>query len=213
MNDQELITAVKESISSARMPVPVDRILSRSRVIRARRRMTSAAAGAAMAAVAALAVAALLPSARQPGQPPGPQPSHPQLAAWTVARQADGDIAVTIREWRDPAGLQAALRADGLRAVVAPPVNPACRPYTASPAVMKAIVHVHMPLVPVGDLKKGAVLLVIDPSAIPRGAGLSFFAPGKPSVTPSSPVIRALPSRAQGALVNLVHASPRCTGS
>jgi len=37
------------------------------------------------------------------------------LAAWTVLRRADGDIPVTIREWRDPAGLQRTLRADGCR--------------------------------------------------------------------------------------------------
>jgi hypothetical protein len=42
------------------------------------------------------------------------------LAAWTVTKQADGDVRVTIRELLnpDPAGLQAALRADGVPAAV-----------------------------------------------------------------------------------------------
>ena len=54
-----------------------------------------------------------------------------QLAAWTVARQADGSIKVTIRELRDPAGLQQRLRADGVPASVtfSGQQNPACRGY------------------------------------------------------------------------------------
>lgn len=39
-------------------------------------------------------------------------------AAWTVAKQADGNIHVTIRQLRDPAGLQRTLRADGVPAIV-----------------------------------------------------------------------------------------------
>jgi hypothetical protein len=42
-------------------------------------------------------VAALLPSSHQPA-------AH--LAAWTVAKQTNGDVYVTIRELHDPAGLQ-----------------------------------------------------------------------------------------------------------
>ena len=52
------------------------------------------------------------------------------LAAWTVAKQANGDITVTVRQLRDPSGLQSTLRADGVPASVtsiASP-DPSCRP-------------------------------------------------------------------------------------
>ncbi len=47
--------------------------------------------------------------------------------------RADGTIAVTIRELRDPAGLQSRLRADGVPASVSffGQQNPSCRPYPA----------------------------------------------------------------------------------
>ena len=51
-----------------------------------------------------------------------PSPSCQALnaspAPWTVAKQTDGTIAVTIRELSDPAGLQRTLRADGIPASV-----------------------------------------------------------------------------------------------
>jgi hypothetical protein len=70
------------------------------------------------------------------------------VAAWTVARQTNGSIQVTIRELRDPAGLQATLRdpaslqatlrADGVPASVtfSGQPNPACRgyPFNSAPA-------------------------------------------------------------------------------
>jgi hypothetical protein len=88
-------------------------------------RLAAGTAGAAaVAAGLALAVAALIPDS-------GSSTGTPQLTAWTVARHADGDISVTIRQLRNPAGLQARLRADGVPASVAfaSQQNPACRPY------------------------------------------------------------------------------------
>jgi hypothetical protein len=63
----------------------------------------------ALVVVAVIAVTALLSASHQPSA---------QLAAWTVAKQSDGTILVTIRELFDPAGLQRKLRADGVRASV-----------------------------------------------------------------------------------------------
>jgi hypothetical protein len=62
VNDQELITVVKESVAAAQMPVPVDQIVRRSRAIRARRRVTGAAGLLTVAAGMALAVTTLVPS-------------------------------------------------------------------------------------------------------------------------------------------------------
>jgi hypothetical protein len=45
-------------------------------------------------------------------------PTCAQLAAWTVAKQANGDIKVTVRQLSNPSGLQSTLRADGVPANV-----------------------------------------------------------------------------------------------
>ena len=68
-------------------------------------------------------VAALVPGS-------GGSTGTAQLTAWTVTRQADGNITITIRQLKDPAGLQATLRADGVPASVtfARQQNPALRP-------------------------------------------------------------------------------------
>jgi hypothetical protein len=87
--------------------------------------LAAVAAGAAGVAVGlALVVAALVPGS---GSPAGTA----RLTAWAVTRQADGDISVTIRQLKDPAGLQATLRADGVPASVtfAGQQDRACRPY------------------------------------------------------------------------------------
>src|SRR5437899_6707509 len=125
MNDDGLLTTVKVNFASVHMDIPEEQITGRGRALRARRRrLPGLAAGAlAVAGAAALAVTALLPTAGHPGLRP---------AAWTVAKRANGSIRVTIREMRDPAGLQRKLRADGVPAAVtffSGPV-PRCRPFS-----------------------------------------------------------------------------------
>ena len=62
------------------------------------------------------------PAGPEASSAPSSAPSA-RLAAWTVTRQADGDITVTVNELRDPAGLQRTLRADGVPASVTLPAN------------------------------------------------------------------------------------------
>jgi hypothetical protein len=57
MNDHDLITTVRESFTDVQSATPVERIVSRSKAIRARRRMPGAAAVVAVAAAAGTAVA------------------------------------------------------------------------------------------------------------------------------------------------------------
>jgi hypothetical protein len=98
---------------------------ARPRTLSRPARLAAGTAGAAaVAAGLALAVAVLVPGS-------GSSTGTAQLTAWTVTRHADGDISITIRQLRDPAGLQARLRADGVPASVtfASQQNPACRPY------------------------------------------------------------------------------------
>ena len=133
MNDDDLITLVRESFTGLHATTPVDQILRRGHAVRTRRRIPVLTGVLAVAAGAVLAVTTLLPGGHQPSPRPSPLPAA-QLAAWTVTRQADGTIRVTIRELQDPAGLQSRLRADGVPASVTltGQENPACRPYPAS---------------------------------------------------------------------------------
>ena len=189
MNDHELITVLREQRGTVPMTVPVEQIIRRGRAVRARRRVPRAAAALGAAAAAALAVAVALP-ADTPGA---------QLAAWTVTRQANGSIQVTIRELRDPAGLQRTLRADGVPAAVsfAGQQNPACQGYalTGSPSQRRQQLG-SVVTVPA----KGRDAMVIHPAALPSGAGLAINA-----------LFRH--GGLDGFSVSLVQASPPCTGS
>jgi hypothetical protein len=160
MNDDELITLVREQRTMVPMTTPVDEIISRGRAVRARRRVPRLAGALAAAAGAAAAVALLVP---------GTRPAATQLTAWTVTRQADGNVDVTIRQLSDPAGLAAALHGAGVPAYVAfaGPVPARCAQYPVSQSQQQAIYQFQP-----GD---GSVALVIDPSAIPGGAGLFFL--------------------------------------
>jgi hypothetical protein len=195
MNDEELITLVRQQRADVQMTTPVAEIIGRGRSVRARRRMAGLTGALAVAAGAAVAVAAVIPSGHQASRPP-----TARLAAWTVTRQAGGDIEVTVNQLRDPDGLQATLRADRVPAAVsfAPSGLPsACRPYTQSPALLGTIVQMH---------PGQRAVLVIDPSAIPGGVGLAI------KVFPVS--VDGQPDPAGlGAGTSLVHASEQCTGS
>ena len=208
MNDDDLITAVRESFTDVHSATPAGQIVKRGRAVRARRRVPGVAAAVGAAAAVAVAVSLALP-ASHPASSPGVQ-----LAAWTVTRQADGNIKVTFREATDAAGLQRTLRADGVPVSVTftGRQNPACQPYSL-PADQSFWPYGPKPG-PVSALGLGSGFtkpnlknayttppdelpaLVIDPSALPSGAGLEIFTPGN-----------------QGLQVMLVHASPQCTGS
>jgi hypothetical protein len=197
MNDQELITAVKQSVSGVHMGVPAEQIVSRSRAIRSRRRIPAVIGALAVAAGAALAAAGTLAPSGQANHQPAAQ-----LAAWTVTRQGNGDIKVTIRELRDPAGLQRTLRADGVPASVtfAGQQDPACQGYPAggSQSQRRQLLG-SVATGPAG----GPYVLIIHPSAIPSGAGVEIW----------SGFGTNIPASAQGLSVELVQASPQCTGS
>jgi len=199
MNDDELITAVKESVTGVHMDIPAGQIVSRSRAIRARRRIPALAGALAVAAGTALAVTALLPSGPQPGKSAGAQ-----LAAWTVVKQPNGDSRVTIHELRDPARLQRTLRTDGVPASVTyiGQSNPACQPYGLSGSQGRHLLGSMVTTLPGhGNLR----VLVIHPSAFPAGAGLAIAA-GHPDQSP----------RGGGIELTIgppVKASPQCTGS
>lgn len=191
MNDEELITVVREQRPKVHSATPVEQIISRGRAVRTRRRLPGVAGALAMVAGAAVAVTALVPASNSASHRPGAQ-----LAAWTVVKQTDGNVYVTIREFRDPAGLQARLRADGVPASVtfSGQQNPACQPYVTQeprPGLLRKVVSVRF---------GKSTLTIIHPSALPSGAGFQFAS-----------------VRRQGTVadisLDLVQASLACTGS
>jgi hypothetical protein len=223
MNDNELITTVRESVSDVHSATPVAQIISRGRQVRARRRIPGVAAALVVTAGTALAASTLVPSGH-PGSAgsghPGSHPASARLAAWTVAKQANGDIDVTISQLRNPAGLQSTLRADGLPANVTfsgPGLSASCQPYPTSQATLSAVFQV--------NTSDGRTLLVINPSALPSGTGVGIFdEPGAggpiPSPSPGAPtqssglIEIALPQAGtNGPLAaGLVDVSRQCTG-
>jgi len=222
MNDNELSTAVRESVAEIHSATPVARIISRGRSVRARRRIPRVAGTLIVAAGAGLALPMLLPSGH-----PDSHPARIQLDAWTVAKQANGDIDVTIKQLKNPAGLQSTLRADGL------PVNvtfsdsasddfkvvqsASCRDYDLGLDVLNAVFH--------NTYAASGSALVINPSALPSGVGVNLFvAPHAEYWTSRTPAAAAKPlapgtipphsQREQALMIeyNLVHTSQQCTG-
>lgn len=133
---------------------------------------------------------ALIPASHPASTSPGAQ-----LAAWTVVKQADGNIHVTIRELNDPSGLQARLRADGVPASVTfnGHKNRSCRDDPGGANIRQVF-----------GLTKGVTVgpprdyvMVIHPSDLPARTGVQI------STFRSVALIE----------IALVHASPHCTGS
>jgi hypothetical protein len=124
MNDDKLTTLMKESFAGVHMTMPPDQVVRRGRAVRTRRRRLRGLTGAVTLAGSAVAAVALLV--------PGGHPVTAQLAAWTVTRNPDGGIKVTVNQMKDPGGLQATLRADGIPArVTFDPVNAMTQPLPA----------------------------------------------------------------------------------
>jgi hypothetical protein len=229
MSDADVLSAVRESLSGIPLASPpgVEAIMARGRARRHRRLIPGVTGTLALAAGAALAVTALAPASHLVSRQHSRQPAV-QLAAWTVTKLANGNISVTIRELKDPAGLQSTLRADGVPASVtfASQQNPACRPYPGGtpqslPQPGTLLLERVFPK-PYQDLSRQplprnartvpphgrppalpgpsstSTVMVIDPSALPGNAGVQLGA-----------------SYDDGAVLlpELVYASSQCTGS
>ncbi|HEY1915101.1 MAG TPA: hypothetical protein VGH27_05940 [Streptosporangiaceae bacterium] len=203
---------LRQALSARAAEVPqaaVDRLQRRDYHPRTRSRVTLAAAGLAITAAAAgaAAVITLLPASHQPARP-----ATAQLTAWTVTRQPGGSISITIRELRDPGGLQRTLRGDGIPAAVTflNQQNPACQPYPYRPGQSRGPDRWTTILQIRPDGRKTQVIvlrpagpgkgLIIVPSTLPVGAGVQIGAgPARDGFLPF--------------WGDLVQASPRCTGS
>ena len=230
MTDTGVLSAARDSLSAMPVASPpdVETIMARGRARRRRRYLVPGMTGMlAVAAGAAVAVTTLAPVGHQATARASRQPAT-RLAAWTVTRLAGGDISVTIRELKDPAGLQGTLRADGVPASVtfASQLNPACRPYPGGTIPWPA--QPPTPLLRQVFPKPYGIL----PPSPHQSRGWSQ-APGSGSPPPASPpagqtviVIApaALPGHAGVQIaatdgagwigpVQVVYTSPQCTGS
>jgi hypothetical protein len=222
MNDHELMTVVRETFADVHSGTAVERIVSRGRALRARRRASGMAAAVGVGATGALVVGVALP-ASHPGaghlaasHPTASRPvGGPQirLAAWTVTRQADGTIKITFRQATDAAGLQRTLRADGIPASVtfSGQQNPACRLYTFSGSKptppgqpfrgpLSGLLNWSSLIQHPKSAYTRPYALVINPLKLPSGAGLEISTSGTPGAADNFQLN-----------VNVVRASPQCT--
>lgn len=175
----------------------------------ARRRRMVMAAGFSLAVVTGIfAAQALQSSSPRPGSSAGPK-----LAAWTVTRRPDGLVNIYLRQLRDPAGLRALLRKDGVpariefvrhpfEATTSPDVIP--RSCAAPPLSDKANLHLQDKIFPLpgGSNVPAALALVIRPSALPAGIGM-FWQVG---------IAKGRKAPLFAWNLDLVLATPRCTG-
>jgi hypothetical protein len=181
MNDSDTVDVVREALTTAKdclvgvpATTPLDAIVRNGRARRRRHRLTGLTGAVALTAGTALAVTALA-SSGHPASQSGHSASHPliaRLAAWTVAKQANGDIKITIRELSDPSGLQSTLRADGVPANVSSSTqfDPSCQRYPMTQALFTSIYQAQK------GVSSGNTVLVIQPSALPSGAGVQIGA-------------------------------------
>jgi hypothetical protein len=228
---RDSLTTAKDSLAGVHMNTPPDAIERNGRARRRWHRLTGLTGAMAVMAGTALAVTALAPSGHTASQSSqsGHPASHPrttQLAAWTVAKQANGDIKVTIRELSDPSGLQSTLRADGIPANVTSLAlhDPSCRPYPQNQALFKSIYQAQK------AAGSGNTILIIHPSALPSGAGVQIGdaagqqvgGRGLHQTAVNQTIHRSVHQPAHqvaarahyGAIrVGLVYASQQCTGS
>ena len=235
MSDTDVLRSAADSLSKIPMPSAPDTaaIIATGRARRRRRMAGLSMAGTAAVTVVALGLSGALGAASH--QPSGaasrqPTPSaHAQLTAWTVTKLAGGDISVRIKQFKDLAGLQSTLRADGVPASVtfASQQNPACRPYPGGTPAPGSV--------PPSPLRPSSLLKQVFPKpyqqlgALPGAGPAHMVKAGSPAPPPSGnrTVIvidpSALPHNAgvrlatnDGAtalrLPAVVYASPQCTG-
>jgi hypothetical protein len=232
MNDDQLMTAVRDSFAQVRLDVPLEQTVRRGRVLRGRSRRYQLAGVAGVAAVAGVTAVAVTgvgrastPAAASSHATPtlgslgtprasavasGTGASGTRLDAWTVTKNPNGIVDVTIRQLSDAAGLQAALRADGVPARVAfqagipsdtPPLPAGCTMVAMSDEADAKLQGKILGMVPMDPLK--GIALTIDTRQIPGGVGIYLAV--QPGVAENG-------GTEWGWGLDLVTTAPACTG-
>jgi hypothetical protein len=160
MDDNDLLAAVREDFAGIRMNTQAGAILAGGGSLRRRRRLAYGTGATALAAAAAISAAWLAPGSSG-------TTSHAELTAWTVQKQADGTIEVTIHDLLNLAGLQQKLNADGVSAEVISDTH-----YPAACVDREAMTQDMASVITLGPAVPGQYALVIHPAAIPSGSKL-----------------------------------------
>lgn len=195
--DDVLMTTAREEFAPIHLDVAAETIMARGRATRRLRRSRLAAGVLAIGLAAGLGIPALTSD-----NPAGNAAGGATLAAWTVTRQADGSVTITIREMRDLPALDAKLAADGTevtfgRGSWTPPLG--CLAAQADQSATNTALVLH-------DLPQ-SYYLVAQPTKIPAGdmVRVSVADGNGPGFAGSvgSPTF-------PGLYIYMVHNTPRC---
>jgi hypothetical protein len=207
MTDDDVLTAVRDCLINARDSVAGEQMATSAGDIitrvRRRRLRYGLAAAAVIAAVTALT---LLPGSGSHGGGDGTTPVR--LAAWTVSARPGGRVRVTIRDLRNPAGLQRQLRADGVPATVRF-TSQIPRPCLYYPEPARHPFRLLDRIFPQNSQAGGRTVFTINPAAIPAPIGL-WINVSPPSAQPGRHGRRSIEFSASW---TLVYASGRCPSS
>ena len=167
MNDDEVITAVREQRDKVHSHTSVDEIISRGRTVRARRRIPGAVTALAVVAAAGTALALGLTGVL--GAAPARSTGTIRTMAFTLVKHANGTATLTINRnvLFEPGTLQRDLAGDGIRAMVT--VGRFCSSDPAPAGWTKVMSFPGSPADP-GPVRS----VVINPAAMPAGTELSF---------------------------------------
>ena len=202
MTDDDVLTAVRDCLINARDSVAGQQMATSAGdiITRVRRRRLRYGLAAAVAVVAAVTALTVLPGTGSHGSGNGTTPV--ELAAWTVSVRPGGRVSVTIRDLRNPAGLQRQLRADGVPATVRF-TSQIPRPCRDHPEPARHPFRLLDRIFPQNSQAGGQTVFTINPAAIPAPIGLWI------NVSPPT----AQPGRRSvefSASWTLVYASGRC---
>ena len=181
MSSDDMTIAVRDSLADLHMTTPVADVLRRGERLRTHRRRTGSGAIAGLATVAVVAGIVL---AHGPGHAV-PKDGTVDLAAFTVTRRSADSVSVTIRQMTDLSGLQAALRADGIPALVTGSINvpQGCAEWNGgSHSTAQALTMAN----PSGLPDTNGIEFSIHPAAVPNGAVLflGLLQTGAPAGSP-----------------------------
>jgi hypothetical protein len=162
VNDDEVITAVREQRDKVHSHTSVDQIISRGRTVRARRQIPGAVTALAVVAAAGTALALGLTGVL--GAAPARSTDTIRTMAFTLVKHANGTATLTINRkvLLEPGTLQSDLARDGIRAMVT--VGRFCSSDPAPAGWTKVMSFPGSPADP-GPVRS----VVINPAAMPAG--------------------------------------------
>jgi hypothetical protein len=165
MNDIDVLTQLRDSLSGVHMDTPLELIVTRGTARRRRRFLGLAAAGVAAAGAVGLVVSGV-DGHGNPSAPTGAGTA--QLAAFSIADGPNGSSTLTLRkgaQYRlDPEALRQALADHGIPAVVT--LGTSCDT-DPEPSGLDRVVSSRR-------LADGSVMTTFTPSALPAGSKLSI---------------------------------------